>query len=146
MSLSQSGDEMKVAALATETVSGSSDTQQLEAQEDRMIHAIEVFFSTLTPGNDLNAQGSMFIGANPDTSPGTTNASIGYKRKISVTAWADTDSAGYGYAQLNTQGGDYTEFPEPLEWNEASTFNVSISEAGGTDDVGVEVYIYYKEV
>lgn len=133
---------METARLDTASASsGSTDTVQIDAEEDRRIHGVVLSFEGFGLANSYNASAEVWIGSKPSVG-GDTALDLGGKLYLSGHLLIDSTNQ---YALL-----DDAEIPleadESWDWNEDVTLTVEVDNGGGsTDAISAVATVFYTE-
>lgn len=141
MALSSS-DEVQTAILNVTASAGTTEQQQLDAQEDRRIVGFGFSGQSASVGEDTSVLAKLFTGVDPDP-PLDDAEDLGGKFYAQFEFVQDSTN---GWARESTWEPDIAPENAGWDWNEDVTLTLEVDENSGSGDGGVMCMVYYKEV
>lgn len=144
MSVTGGQTDIETVNMRTDTpAAGSSDTVQVDAQENRRIHGFRINPFGIATGNDYILRGKLFVGVDPNVAVDSADdlgGKLFAEHEVvvdSTNGWAVVDSEDYPI-----EGADGASW----DWNEDVTLTLEVDNgSSSTDGAGYEATVYYTE-
>lgn len=137
--MSVSGGRKRKTLILEGNPNGETLEEQVDAPEDRLIHAIEI--SADKSGGSQDGECFIKVGSDPWNDPSAGASAQNDAEQLAVTMSAHSDETN---GQMDIPH-VYEEYDPPFEWNEGQTLTAEFIETIGNQSMDFEAAVHYSE-